>query len=64
MPRLNRPVLVLHGDQDLTIPARQAEALSKLQPAARLVIIPGAGHNDIQRYPLYLDAIAGALAEL
>jgi uncharacterized protein len=54
-------VLLLHGDQDKLIPLEQSERLIKLQPQAQLTVIRGGGHNDLQEFPAYLDAIRGAV---
>ena len=56
-------VLLLHGDQDELIPIQHAEALSRLAPSAvQLQRVPGAGHSDIQRTPVYLNALGQAVA--
>jgi pimeloyl-ACP methyl ester carboxylesterase len=41
------PTLVIHGDQDKTVPVERGVELASLIPGARLEIIPGAGHNFI-----------------
>ncbi|SET57603.1 alpha/beta hydrolase family protein [Hymenobacter actinosclerus] len=41
----NRPVLILHGDQDETVPLARAQQLHEWQPAAKLQVLPGATHN-------------------
>ncbi len=64
LPAIKRPVLILHGDQDGVIPLGQGQALAKLQPAAKMVVVPGAGHNDLQRFPVYLDAISNTMSAL
>ncbi|RSK47037.1 alpha/beta hydrolase family protein [Hymenobacter rigui] len=40
-----RPLLVLHGDQDETVPLARAHQLKEWQPAAELVVLPGVTHN-------------------
>ena len=62
--QIKRPVLILHGDIDGVVPLSQGQRLARLQPASTLTIVPGAGHNDIQRFPVYLDTVAGALGTL
>jgi pimeloyl-ACP methyl ester carboxylesterase len=42
---LRKPVLVLHGDQDPLIRVSAARATAKAIEGARLVILPGAGHD-------------------
>ena len=49
MRTIASPTLIMHGENDGLIPASEAEALFRGSAAAdkRLLIIPGAGHNDI-----------------
>ncbi|RFP65866.1 alpha/beta fold hydrolase [Hymenobacter lapidiphilus] len=41
----DRPVLILHGDQDETVPLDRARQLHEWQPAAELKVLPAATHN-------------------
>ena len=45
LPRVDAPVLILHGDADRLIPHAQAEQLAAANPAAEFVSVPGRGHN-------------------
>ena len=45
LPRVAAPVLVLHGTEDTLIPASQGKALARAAKRARLVLMPGAGHE-------------------
>jgi fermentation-respiration switch protein FrsA (DUF1100 family) len=60
------PALIIHGEQDELVPLATALALAELLEAApnELLIIPGAGHNDIVYVGLeaYFDAIARFVA--
>jgi pimeloyl-ACP methyl ester carboxylesterase len=49
MGRIAVPTLVIHGQHDVLIPAADGQALYRHSAAAdkRLVLIPGAGHNDL-----------------
>lgn len=48
IPSLTVPLLLMHGDRDELIPLRHAERLHAAAPEPkRLVVYPGAGHNDI-----------------
>jgi alpha-beta hydrolase superfamily lysophospholipase len=59
------PVMLLHGRDDTLIPfADSARLASQVRAPVELVIVDGAGHNDIQRFPAYLDAIAARLDRL
>lgn len=44
MPGLRQPVLLIHGDQDETVPLTAAHELQAGQPAAELLVVPGTGH--------------------
>lgn len=64
LPRIRTPVLLLHGEHDTLIPPAHSEALRSRAPQARLVIVPGAGHNDLQAFDGYLGAVQAALRAL
>lgn len=49
------PTTVIWGENDRIMPVQNARALVEMLPAARLVIVPGAGHNVHQEKP---DAVA------
>jgi uncharacterized protein len=42
--RLRQPLLLIHGDQDETLPVDKVHLLREAKPDAELVILPGAGH--------------------
>ncbi|MEY2516343.1 MAG: uncharacterized protein QOJ89_3701 [bacterium] len=45
---VHAPLLVLHGDDDMTVPVEHGRALLHAAPGRkRLFIVPGVGHNDI-----------------
>ena len=62
---VNMPCLVLHGDEDATVPFGWGEELAATIPGARFVSLKGAGHNflvaagEAPRKAI-LDSIAGA----
>ena len=59
------PVMLLHGRDDALIPSSDSERLQSLaRSPVELVLVDGAGHGDIQRFPAYLDAIAARLQQL
>ncbi len=45
------PTVVLWGEADRINPPQNGRALLRLQPAARLITVPGAGHNIQQDNP-------------
>jgi len=62
--RIPNRILLVHGEQDALIAPRHSEQLKALVPRATLLGVPGAGHNDLQDFPVYLDGFAAALAAL
>ena len=54
-------VVLLHGAQDALIPADHSTALAALVPGAQVGIMAGAGHADLQDFPVYLDAVRQAV---
>lgn len=61
LTRVKSPVLLLHGERDEIIGAQHSERLLRVTPHAERVLIEGAGHNDLQEFPAYLDALAARL---
>jgi pimeloyl-ACP methyl ester carboxylesterase len=56
------PVLLVHGTRDELIPLADSEHLRALaRPPAELLVVDGAGHNDIHQFPAYLDGLAARL---
>jgi uncharacterized protein len=64
LARVKSPVLLLHGARDEVIDADHSARLQRIAPHAERVLVPGAGHNDLQQFPAYLDAIAARLEKL
>lgn len=44
LPGLRQPLLLIHGDQDETVPLAAVHQLGVGQPAAEVVVVAGAGH--------------------
>jgi pimeloyl-ACP methyl ester carboxylesterase len=61
LSRVRSPVLLVHGERDSIIGPEHSQRLVAAAPHAELVLIPGAGHNDLQQFPAYLDALAARL---
>ena len=57
---LGTPMLLLHGRQDMTFPAALAQQAAALIPAARAVILSGAGHMTHVDQPEQWIAALGA----
>ncbi|UOQ55523.1 alpha/beta hydrolase family protein [Hymenobacter cellulosivorans] len=49
--KLHQPLLIVHGDQDETLPVQMAHDLKSYKPDAELVIVPGAGHMFGGKHP-------------
>jgi uncharacterized protein len=64
LKRVKSPVLLLHGARDEVIDADHSARLQRVAPHAERVLVPGAGHNDLQQFPAYLDAIAARIERL
>ena len=69
LPKLaagSAPLLVLHGVEDDVIDVSEAKTVYASAGTTRkeLVLIPGRGHNDLMREPIYWDAIARFVAAL
>jgi uncharacterized protein len=61
LARVKSPVLLLHGQRDDLIEPRHSERLLRVAPRAERVLIESAGHNDLQEFPAYFEAIAARL---
>ena len=61
LARVRSPVLLLHGERDDLIAPAHSERLLRAAPQAERVLIVGAGHNDLQAFPAYLEALAARL---
>lgn len=56
------PIVLIHGSEDRRIPLADSQRLAALARApVELIVVEGAGHNDIHRFPAYLDALAARL---
>lgn len=60
LPAIAAPALVLHGQHDRLVPPAAAEFLARQLPAARLALIPSAGHAPFLSHP---DATWNVLTE-
>ncbi len=62
--KIKGPVIIEHGDMDTLIGLSHSEKLKQLRPATELVVVTGAGHNDIHKFPTYLDTLSDRLKSL
>jgi alpha-beta hydrolase superfamily lysophospholipase len=61
LARVRSPVLLVHGERDELIAPAHSARLQRVASHAELALIRGAGHNDLQQFPEYLEAIAARL---
>ena len=62
LPKVTAPVIIIHGTDDKTIPIASGRKLEKLfKTGDSFISIPGADHNDLDKYPDYLKALDVAL---
>ncbi|MHB8796221.1 MAG: alpha/beta hydrolase [Candidatus Nanopelagicales bacterium] len=57
LPTLTMPVLLIHGELDQVVPAADAHQLAAVAPAARLLVVPGVGHADIDGVAAVSDIV-------
>jgi dienelactone hydrolase len=58
--RLQQPLLLVHGDQDETVPVAAAEQLHALRPDAELQVLPGVNHAFGGAHPWPQPALPAA----
>jgi uncharacterized protein len=59
------PVLLVAGTRDRLTPLADSEALRALaRSRVELLVVDGAGHNNIQNFPAYIDGLAERLAQV
>jgi len=66
LPGLRQPLLLIHGDQDETVPLAAVQQLQASQPTAEVMVVPGAGHMFGGAHPWEgpeLPALASLIAE-
>jgi alpha-beta hydrolase superfamily lysophospholipase len=60
---IRSPTMFIHGDEDRFIPITHSYELTRLADAtAKLLVIAGAGHNDIHQFKGYLDGLTMELS--
>ncbi len=57
------PILLVHGTHDELLPLSESQRLKALTRApTELLVIAGAGHNDIHDHPAYVEGLTARLA--
>ena len=64
LPGIAGPVLLVHAEQDSLIRAHHPQRLQQVLPRARLLVVPGADHNDLHESPVYREEFRRALQAL
>jgi pimeloyl-ACP methyl ester carboxylesterase len=62
--RIRTPVVLLHGERDELIPVAHSRALAGMVTGVQLVVVPGAGHGDLQDFDSYVNAVRASLQSL
>jgi uncharacterized protein len=62
--RVKGPVLLVHGGVDRMINPSHSQRLKAVVPQVELLVLPEAGHNDLQEFAQYGDALRAAFAKL
>ena len=62
--KIKGPVIIEHGDLDTLIGLSHGEKLKQLRAGTELVVVTGAGHNDIHKFPKYLETLSDRLKNL
>lgn len=61
---LEAPIVFVHGDQDQFIPLDHSLGLMDLaKPSASLLIVEGAGHNDVHLFESYIEGLTAVLPD-
>ena len=64
LPHIRGPVLLVHGEEDSLIGVHHARRLHEVLPSARLLVLPGSGHDDVHEHPLYRPVLRDLLLAL
>jgi 3-oxoadipate enol-lactonase len=65
LPRIDRPVLIVHGAGDQLVPVQEAQEMHAALPNSHLAILPDAGHLlNLEQPELFNDAVRNFLREL
>jgi len=60
---IDLPILILHGQADPVSPVEDAEQIAAAAPNAQLVVIEGAGHNNLWTDELYRQQMCDAMGQ-
>lgn len=60
--KVSAPLLLVHGDADQVVPVSDLDRLAAANPAAEVLVIPGADHASLKPFEPFMDSIVGFLA--
>lgn len=63
LPRLQKPVLMIHGEEDRAVPIEMALETRALVSSSRLMVLPYAAHGVNLEWPAAVNAVIRAFAE-
>ena len=64
LPGIAGPLLLVHAEQDRLIGVHHLQRLRQVLPGARVVVVPGADHNDLHQSQVYRTELRRALQAL
>jgi uncharacterized protein len=59
--QMRSPLILIHGEADTLIAPNHSRVLHQLAPTSKLVLVPKAGHNDLQEFEVYLQTLRAGL---
>ena len=64
LPSIVGPVLLVHAEKDSLIGIHHLRRLQQVLPGARVLVVPGADHNDLHESAVYREELRRALRAL
>jgi pimeloyl-ACP methyl ester carboxylesterase len=58
LAQLNKPILIIHGREDIAVPLDRSQQLNSLWKGSKLVIFEKAGHTPHEEYPEKFNQLA------
>ena len=63
LPKVQAPVLLVHGDSDPVVPISDLHELSSIRPDAEVIVVPDGGHSDLAPFEPYVERITDFLGQ-
>jgi hypothetical protein len=64
LPRIGGPVLLVQAENDRLIGGHHLKRLQQVLPGARVLLVPGAGHDNLHESAVYREGLRQALRAL